>query len=308
MTTDPFDIVPDRQMLTARVRSSKGRVLTEVGARVVKTLEQSDEYGYGLIPAALQEVIALCEDAETPRDTHYLPEIGRLSDAAAGLLVRFTNHSAWDDYPVIRATCDGDPRAYLMHLALSPAMLIGVLIGTRLVGLSQVPKILLDPRLTPRQMAEEILHGGPRSHLAISHACFAGAPLDQGEARFYHTLREPGFHQAVYDFETGTKILPIDDDPDFADALVAALNAKPDVAAQIVDWAQRLERQRQSAYATMHGRPSEHGRTPESLALDPLYAERDPLIIAAIGAEAYSAYRGGVDARTEAWASGQPAQ
>ena len=307
MSTNPFDIVPDRTLLGARVAASEGRILVSTGRRVLTVAEQNDDPGLTSMRGALDELQDLFESARGRRLPENLAQIDRLSDAAAALLVRFTDHNAWEDYLVRRATRDGDPRAYLMHLALSPEMLVKVLMTHRLGSLPFLEPILTDPRLSARAMAEEIYCGGPRSHLVISHTCFGGAPLDQGARRFYHTGREGAGRHLVCDFATGRSVMQLDADTAFADQLVAALEARDDLAECYVSWAERHERQRQLAYASMLDRPPEHGRTPESLALDPLRAERERLLVIAVGQEAYDTYQAGMDARTQAWAAGMTA-
>lgn len=304
MSTNPFDIVPDRGLLSARVAASEGRILVTTGRRVLIVAEQNDDPGLTSMRGALDEVQDVFERARGRSLSENLAQTDKISDAAAALLVRFTDHNAWEDYPVRRATRDGDPRAYLMHLALSPEMLVKVLMTHRLGSLPLLERILTDPRLSARAMAEEIYRGGPRSHLVISHTCFGGAPLDQGERRFYHTGREGAGRHSVYDFATGRSVVQLDADTAFADQLVTALEARSDLAECFVSWAERHERQRQLAYASMLDRPPEHGRTPESLALDPLGEERERLLVIAVGQEAYDAYQAGMEARTQAWAAG----
>ncbi len=300
---DPFDTIADRGGLIDRVESSAGYILRDVHDRVEMTLSFRIP-DYAVISGALHEVVSLLDIARIPSPTLHRERIDRLSDEAAGLLARFAAPNAWIAYPERRATRDGDGRHDLAHLAASPEMLVGALVSHALFVIPGLTAILTDPRSTPREMAEALWRNGPETHLVISYHCFGGAPLDQGERRFYCTGRRGPHRHGVFDFVTGRLVVRLDEDEEYGMKVVAGLEANPDLAASFLCWGERTERQRALANQSMRGRGTGGERTPESLALDPLRDEGERLLIAATGRSAFLAYQDGIAARTDAWARG----
>ncbi len=206
---DPLDTIANRDGLIDRVESSAGYILREIHDRIEEVLAFRAP-DYTVLSGALYEIVTLLDVARIPSPTMHRERIEQLSVEAAGLLARFaarthgspirTTGDPGRRRPTLPRTSRGQPRDAGRRARESRPV--------RDPGADRDPD---QSRSTPREMAEALWGNGPQTHLAISYHCFGGAPLDQGERRFYCTGRRGPHRHRVFDFVTGRLVVRLDE-------------------------------------------------------------------------------------------------
>ncbi len=307
MKNELLGIAPTRaRALQALQRTSVHTALPEIAERVDRLCEVQDHFTYAIIQGPLYDALRTCRQTYAS-ETDALVAVGSLDDRAAGLIGRFDSRARWDTFGIQRLARRHDPLEYLGYLMMSPQMTVLTLTCLTLTDIPGLHGIVTDPDRTPLQAAQALLAANPDAAAIISAQAFSGTPLPiqaGDETRFYRIGDNRHHSIRIGDSETGDIVHRGDLSPETADALVAALNATPDLGERFIAVCSQVQnRQERNRRRTEEPKLDDlfpdHGPSYEELV-----EKRESVIQEALGETVYAAHRKRLADEHEAWLDG----